>query len=84
VGRDDRASRGFTVDAVDATGAGDAFTSGLINRLAAGADDAGDPPDLADALAFANATAALSVRDHGGMTALPDREAVEAFVAERA
>lgn len=57
---------GFTVDAVDATGAGDAFTSGLINRLAAGADDAGDPPDLADALAFANATAALSVRDHGG------------------
>jgi fructokinase len=79
---------GFAVEAVDATGAGDAFTSGLIRRLAARADAATSPAaaetDLADALAFANATAALSVRDHGGMTALPDREAVEAFVAERA
>jgi len=76
---------GFTVEAVDATGAGDAFTSGLIARLAAGTGDAagpGDPSDLGDALAFANATAALSVRDRGGMTALPDREAVEAFLAE--
>ncbi|ELZ42241.1 PfkB domain protein [Halorubrum saccharovorum DSM 1137] len=79
---------GFRVEAVDATGAGDAFTSGLIRRLAARTD--GTTPstaaetDLADALAFANATAALSVRDRGGMTALPDREAVEAFLAERA
>ncbi|WP_435092716.1 carbohydrate kinase family protein [Halorubrum sp. N11] len=75
---------GFSVEAVDATGAGDAFTSGLISRLVAGVGDVGDPSDLADALAFANATAALSVQDRGGMTALPDREAVEAFVAESA
>ncbi|PAU82668.1 carbohydrate kinase [Halorubrum salipaludis] len=77
---------GFPVEAVDATGAGDAFTAGLITRLAASAGDAGDaddPPDLDDALAFANATAALSVQGYGGMTALPDREAVEAFLAER-
>ncbi|MFD1569733.1 carbohydrate kinase family protein [Halorubrum laminariae] len=64
---------GFSVDAVDATGAGDAFTAGLIARLAAGATD------LDAALAFANATAALSVQDRGGMTALPTRGAVEAF-----
>jgi len=83
---------GFPVEAVDATGAGDAFTSGLIARLVACADGAaphdeagpGDSPALGDALAFANATAALSVQDDGGMTALPDREAVEGFLAERA
>ncbi|KKF39352.1 carbohydrate kinase [Halorubrum saccharovorum] len=77
---------GFSVEAADATGAGDAFTAGLIHRLAARVDvttsSATAEGDLDDALAFANATAALSVRDHGGMTALPDREAVEAFVAD--
>ena len=80
---------GFAVEAVDATGAGDAFTAGLIARLATGADGtaglaAGDSPNPADGLAFANATAALSVRERGGMTALPDRAAVEAFLAEQA
>jgi len=78
---------GFTVEAVDATGAGDAFTSGLIRRLAARTDGTTSPTaaaaDLEGALAFADATAALSVQDRGGMTALPDREAVEAFLAER-
>ena len=74
---------GFRVEAVDATGAGDAFTAGLIRRLAAVSADADDSPTLADALAFANATAALSVGERGGMAALPDREAVEAFLAAR-
>ena len=69
---------GFAVDAVDATGAGDAFTAGLIARLSAG--DA----DLDAAVAFANATAALSVREEGGMTALPSKGAVASFLAERA
>jgi fructokinase len=68
---------GFAVDAVDTTGAGDAFTAGLIARLAAG--DA----DLDDAVAFANATAALSVRERGGMTALPSKARVESFLAGR-
>jgi len=68
---------GFTVDAVDATGAGDAFTSGLIARLAGGATD------LDASLGVADATAALSVQDRGGMAALPTREAVEAFREER-
>ncbi|AZQ15211.1 carbohydrate kinase family protein [Halorubrum sp. PV6] len=72
---------GFRVDAVDATGAGDAFTAGLV-ALLSGVTDA-DSPALDGALAFANATAALSVGERGGMTALPDREAVEAFLAAR-
>lgn len=65
---------GFEVDAVDTTGAGDAFNSGLIARLSAA--DA----DLDDALAFANATAALSVGDLGGMSALPSRDQVARFL----
>ena len=68
---------GFAVDAVDATGAGDAFTAGLIARLADG------DVDLDDAVAFANATAALSVRERGGMTALPSKASVESFLDER-
>ncbi|MUW15560.1 carbohydrate kinase [Halorubrum sp. CBA1125] len=82
---------GFEVDAVDATGAGDAFTAGLIAHLSAvDAGDAAAPSDAADgdsafddAVAFANATAALSVQDLGGMSALPSRDQVEAFLAER-
>jgi fructokinase len=68
---------GFAVEAVDATGAGDAFTAGLIARLVDG--DA----DLDAAVAFANATAALSVREQGGMTALPSKATVASFLAER-
>ncbi|WP_418286233.1 carbohydrate kinase family protein [Halorubrum sp. DTA46] len=74
---------GFTVESRDTTGAGDAFTAGLIARISAGLADAvdlDDTTDLDDALAFANATAALSVQDVGGMSALPDRAAVEAFL----
>jgi fructokinase len=76
---DERTARhaGFAVEAVDATGAGDAFTAGLIARLSAG--DA----DLDDAVAFANATAALSVQERGGMTALPSKEGVKSFLADR-
>lgn len=72
---------GFAVEAVDATGAGDAFTAGLIARLAEGGS--GADTDLDDAVAFANATAALSVRERGGMTALPPREGVKSFLDER-
>jgi len=70
---------GFAVESRDTTGAGDAFTAGLIARLAADPD----ATTAADALAFANATAALSVRDLGGMSALPARAAVEAFLGKR-
>jgi len=70
---------GFAVEAVDATGAGDAFTAGLIARLAEGEADT----DLDEAVAFANATASMSVREEGGMTALPAKADVESFLADR-
>lgn len=75
---------GFAVEAVDATGAGDAFTAGFLSRIAgARGDESGEGTLLGDALAFGNATAALSVESVGGMGSIPSREAVESFLAER-
>jgi sugar/nucleoside kinase (ribokinase family) len=58
-----------TVDAVDTTGAGDAFDAGfLASRLA------GDP--LERSLAIANACGALSTRALGGVDAQPSMNEV--------
>ncbi|WP_411732638.1 ribokinase [Paeniglutamicibacter sp.] len=59
------------VDAVDTTGAGDAFTGGVAARLAAG-------DDLADAAAFASVGAALAATKKGTQAAYPDAAAVRA------
>ncbi|KYH25403.1 putative sugar kinase [Halalkalicoccus paucihalophilus] len=67
---------GYRVDPVDTTGAGDAFTAGAIAALSGG-------EDLAEAIAFGNAVAATTTTAEGAMTALPDRESVERFRAER-
>ncbi|WP_254763839.1 sugar kinase [Natrinema marinum] len=64
---------GFDVDAVDTTGAGDAFVGGAIDALQRG-------HDLADAAAFANAVAATATTAPGAMTALPTREDVTAVL----
>lgn len=57
------------VDAVDTTGAGDAFTGGLAARLAAG-------DSLAEAASFASVGAALAATKKGTQAAYPDAEAV--------
>lgn len=61
---------GYTVDAVDTTGAGDAFTAGVVAALADG------ERDLERVLARANAVAAASTTRPGGMSELPDPDAV--------
>jgi fructokinase len=57
---------GYDVAAVDTTGAGDAFTAGVVAALARG------ERDLRDVLASANAVAAASTTGVGGMSELPD------------
>ena len=64
---------GRHVEAVDTTAAGDAFTGALACAL-------GEGQELAAALAFATAAAALSVTRLGAQSSLPDRAAVEAFL----
>lgn len=73
---------GFDVDAVDATGAGDAFVAGLLARLVEGDEWPGQRAlrELVDAVRFANAAAALSTTQVGAIPSLPRREAVEALL----
>jgi ribokinase len=62
------------VEAVDTTAAGDTFNGALAVALAEGRE-------LPDAIAFANAAAALSVTRHGAQASLPTRDEVEAVQA---
>jgi len=64
----------FRVEAVDATGAGDAFDGGFLAELAR----TGDP---FRAGAYANAAAALSVQGYGAVAPLPTRDATETLLA---
>lgn len=65
----------FKVDAIDTTGAGDAFNGGLLAALSKGMD-------IWEAARFANALAALSVQRLGTTPAMPTLEEVEAFLGE--
>ncbi len=67
----------FSVEAVDSTGAGDAFCGGLLAALAEG-------KGWKEAVRFANATAALSVQKIGTSLSMPERKEIEAFLKERA
>lgn len=64
---------GWRVQAVDTTGAGDAFNGALAVALAEG-------HPLPQAVAFANAAAALQVTRIGTAPAMPTRAEVEAFM----
>jgi sugar/nucleoside kinase (ribokinase family) len=65
-----------TIDALDTTGAGDAFDAGYLASMLAG-----DP--LERSLAIANACGALSTRALGGVDAQPTMDEVLAFLGER-
>ncbi|XP_042504994.1 probable fructokinase-7 [Macadamia integrifolia] len=67
---------GIEVKAVDTTGAGDAFVSGILSSLASDLNLYKDEKRLREALLFANACGALTVMERGAIPALPTREAV--------
>jgi ribokinase len=66
----------YTVDAVDSTGAGDAFCGALAAGLAAGLP-------LMDAARRATAAGALATTVMGAVPSLPSRASVDALVAAR-
>jgi fructokinase len=70
-GRGAASHYGHDVDAVDPTGAGDAFLAAVVAELAAGATD---PYAVLD---VATAAGALATTERGAMPALPDRDAVD-------
>ena len=61
----------YAVQPVDATGAGDCFDGSLLARLAAG-------DTLADAVRYANVSAALSTQGHGAVAPIPTAAQVRA------
>jgi len=67
----------WTITAIDTTGAGDAFTSGLIYTLL-------NHYSLETALRFANACGAIVATQPGVLTALPRFTAVQTFMAGQA
>ncbi|MDQ0207660.1 carbohydrate kinase family protein [Alkalicoccobacillus murimartini] len=75
----------YKVDAVDTTGAGDAFVSGVLAQL----HDLQEPldsltPELLQQIgAFASVSGSLAASKKGAMTALPTREEVQAFLEKR-
>jgi len=76
----------FDVDVIDATGAGDSFTAGLIDRWIAGGDGGGSRREragVADGVRFAAAVAAINCTSRFAQPGLPTRGEVEAFLAER-
>jgi 2-dehydro-3-deoxygluconokinase len=67
---------GFTVKAVDATGAGDTFAGSFLARHLAG-------DDPFTAARYANAAAALSTTGYGAVAPIPYPEAVRALLREQ-
>jgi len=67
-------SPGFSVEARDTTGAGDAFHAGFLYGLLTGAD-------LDETLRIANAVAALNCTEIGARGGLPTRAELEDFLA---
>lgn len=67
----------YHVEAIDTTGAGDAFNGGLVAALSEG-------KDLWEAAAFANALAAIAVQRLGTTPAMPTREEIEQFIKKNA
>lgn len=66
---------GYRIEPEDTTGAGDAFTAGLIDGLSEGSA-------FREAIARANAVAAVTTTAAGAMTALPTRSELESFLAD--
>ena len=74
---------GLEVEAVDTTGAGDAFMAGLLAELIRSPEALSDSKALDRICLFANATGAVTTMSRGAIPALPDRQAVLDLLAAR-
>ena len=72
--------QGFTVQAVDTTGAGDGFVAGLITGLLSHPRAWYEEDALREVCRMANAVGALTTTQRGAIPALPTKAQVEAFL----
>lgn len=77
-------ARGFTVQAVDTTGCGDAFFAAFLHTLASTQRHAGElsGEELTSIIRFANAVGALTALKRGGAAAIPTRKIVVRFLTK--
>ena len=71
---------GFSVKAIETTGAGDTFCGSTLNYIAEHGFDDLTEDNLGELLTFANAAAALVTTKKGAIRAMPVREDVEALI----
>jgi fructokinase len=71
---------GYKVEAVDTTGAGDAFVAGLLKGLLAQHEAINDEAALVEICRYANAVGALTTTQRGAIPALPTTEQVAEFL----
>ena len=71
---------GFDVEAIDTTGAGDAFVSGLLSKLASDKAILNDEDKLQEAIRFANAAGALTTTGRGAIPSLPQIAQINALL----
>jgi fructokinase len=74
---------GFSVDAVDTTGAGDGFLGGFLAGLLEHPDARRDEGQLREICRFGNAVGALTTTERGAIPALPTRRRVAEFLSSR-
>jgi fructokinase len=73
---------GFSVTAIDTTGAGDGFVAGLLAHLSESGVFPLPEPDLQRALRFANAVGATTCTQKGAIPALPTRAQVDPLLKD--
>jgi fructokinase len=74
---------GFSVQAVDTTGAGDAFVAGFLKGLLENPKAEHNEHQLKEICRFANAAGALTTLERGAIPALPSAEQVAHFLKKR-
>ncbi|VEH65056.1 ribokinase [Rodentibacter pneumotropicus] len=72
---ENRIIKGFSVQAVDTTAAGDTFNGGFVTALLEG-------QSFEEAIRFAQAAAAISVTRQGAQSSIPTKQETLAFLCE--
>ncbi|KAF7813322.1 putative fructokinase-5 [Senna tora] len=73
---------GFSVKAIDTTGAGDSFVGSLLLSVAKDSSIFDDEGKLREALTLANASGAICTTQKGAIPALPTMPEVQAFISK--
>ncbi len=79
----DGEAQGYSVKAVDTTGAGDGFVAGLLQGVLANPRVLKDYAKLLKLCQFANAVGALATIKRGAIPAMPDTEQVQRFLSKQ-